>query len=355
VALGAAEIGLRVTGWEPPARRSKRSLLDRSPNHRAWYDCYTSNPNGEFRSLPDVTVGSWLLVDNLLPPMPVPFEKLRETPWCVEYELSSQGLRDRERAADAVPGALRVAIVGDSFVFGEGVPVEKSLPAEMQRELGPSMEILNLGWPGDDTKRELARLSAAITSFRLRRAVVVFIANDVPMTPELQREQDYIHDLVQYRDAYEARSRGGSGRILGSRLLYLLGVRFDMRRVTSKTIRWYRDLYDPARNASGLRDLQASFAELAKLRDCRVVLALYPLLEGFEDGYPLQSVHDSVGAMARAAGLAVIDLAPAFAGRRTESLWVHPSDHHPNGSAHAIAARALVEGLRSTKNGFLAP
>jgi hypothetical protein len=355
VALGVVEIGLRVTGWEPAARRSKRSLIDRSPNRRVWYDCYASNPNGEFRSLPDVTVGSWLLVDNLLPPAPVPFEKLRETPWCVEYELSSQGLRDKERAADAVPGVVRVALVGDSFVFGEGVPPETSLPARLQSELGPSFEVLNLGWPGDDTKREVERLSGAIASLHLRRAVVVFIANDVPMTPELQREQDYIHDLVQYRDAYEARSRGGSGTILGSRLLYLLGVRFDMRRVTSRTIRWYRDLYDPSRNAPGLGALQASLAELAKLQGCRVVLALYPLLEGFESAYPLQSVHDSVAAMARSAGLDVVDLAPAFAGRRTESLWVHPSDHHPNGSAHALAARALVEGLRGSANGFLAP
>jgi hypothetical protein len=85
-----------------------------------------------------------------------------------------------------------------------------------------------------------------------------------------------------------------------------------------------------------------------------VVLALYPLLEGFEEVYPLQAVHDSVAAMARSAGLDVIDLAPAFAGRSTRSLWVHPSDHHPNGSAHAIATRALLEGLHRI-DGFLAP
>ena len=354
MALGAVEIAARVTNWRPAARRSKRSLLDRSPNRRVWYDCYSSNPNGEFRSLPDVTVGSWLLVDNLLPPAPVPFEHLPETPWCVEYALSSQTLRDEERAADAAPGVLRVAIVGDSFVFGEGVPIERSLPAQLQHDLGHSYEVLNLGWPGDDTKHEVERLASALGSLHPRRAVVVFIANDVPMTPELQREQDYIHDLVQYRDVYEAKSRGGDGSILGSRLLYLLGVRFDMRRVTARTIRWYRDLYDPGRNASGLRDLQASLARLANLQGCRVVLALYPLLEGFEDAYPLQGVHDSVAAMARSAGLDVIDLAPAFAGRPTRSLWVHPSDHHPNGSAHAIAERALLEGLHRI-DGFLAP
>ncbi len=353
VAIGAAEIGVRVTGWQPAARRSKRSLLDRTPNRRVWYDCYASNPHGEFRALPDVTVGSWLLVDNLLPPAPVPFEKLSETPWCVEYELSSQNLRDVERAADVAPGVLRIALVGDSFVFGEGVPIEKALPAKLQQELGPSFEIPNLGWPGDDTKHELERLAAAIPALHLRRAVVVFIANDVPMSPELQKEQDYIQDLVQYRDAYEAKKRG-SGSILGSRLLYLLGVGFDLRSVTARTIRWYRDLYDPARNAAGLRDLQASIGKLGKLPGCRVVLALYPLLEGFEKEYPLQSVHDSVAATARAAGLDVIDLAPAFAGRATEPLWVHPADHHPNGGAHAIAARALFEGLRKVE-GFLTP
>lgn len=355
VAFLLAEIGLRVSGWEPSARLSKRSLLDRSPGRRTWYDCYASNPNGEFRELPDTSRGNWVLVDNQPTPVPLQLERVRETPWCVEYVLSSQDLRDVERQPEPATGVLRLALIGDSFTFGEGVPAEKALPARLQAELGASFEVLNLGRPGDDTLHELDRLAAAIPAFHLRRAAVVFIPNDIGTTPELQREQDYIHDLIQFRDANLARGRFGAVTFLGSRLLHLAGVQLDMRRVTAKTIQWYRDLYDPARNPAGLQQFRASLARLAKLPGCRVVLVLYPLLEDFEGGYPLQSVHDAVAGMARAAGLEVIDLASAFAAETTESLWVHPSDHHPNGRAHALAARALAEALRRSASGFLAP
>jgi hypothetical protein len=52
--------------------------------------------------------------------------------------------------------------------------------------------------------------------------------------------------------------------------------------------------------------------------------------------------------------LPVLDLAPHFAGRPTESLWVHTTDHHPNGIAHGMAARAIAHWLGRLE-GFIAP
>jgi lysophospholipase L1-like esterase len=360
-ALALAEIGLRATGWIPSAMRSKRTLfdkstgIDRTPSRRVWYDCYPSNPNGEFRALPDVARGSWLLVDNLLPPGELPLDRLSETPWCVEYALSPRGLRDVDHSLDPAAGVVRIAVVGDSFVFGEGVPAEKSLPAALQSRLGRSREILNLGWPGDDTKGELERLQAAAAAFHLRRAVVVFIANDVEMAPELVKEQEYINDLIQVRDQYLSRHESAQPSIGWSRLLALVHGTLDMRRVTERTIGWYRDLYDPRRNAVGLQRLRANLERLAKVPDCRVALVLYPLLEGFEGPYPLHGVHESVATAAKAAGLPVLDLAPAFAGQSTKELWVHPCDHHPNGRAQAIAAKTIAEWLERDVSGFLNP
>ena len=85
------------------------------------------------------------------------------------------------------------------------------------------------------------------------------------------------------------------------------------------------------------------------------MLVLYPLMFGFEGGYPLQFVHDRVREMAEAEGLAVLDVAPVFDGQSTRDLQVHPVDHHPNGRAHGLAARALAEWLRSDVPGFLNP
>ena len=56
--------------------------------------------------------------------------------------------------------------------------------------------------------------------------------------------------------------------------------------------------------------------------------------------------------MARAAGLPVLDLAPAFVGQSAAKLWVHPCDHHPDSRAQAIAGNAIGEWLERDLRGF---
>jgi hypothetical protein len=45
----------------------------------------------------------------------------------------------------------------------------------------------------------------------------------------------------------------------------------------------------------------------------------------------------------------VLDLFDAFRGRDGPSLWVHPTNQHPNEEAHAIAAEALGRFLREER------
>ena len=40
-----------------------------------------------------------------------------------------------------------------------------------------------------------------------------------------------------------------------------------------------------------------------------------------------------------------IDLLPHLSGKKAASLWVHPSDHHPNELVHAIIGKVLAERL----------
>jgi hypothetical protein len=80
---------------------------------------------------------------------------------------------------------------------------------------------------------------------------------------------------------------------------------------------------------------------------------VYPLLEQLESSYPLAPVHEAILARAERAGLPALDLAPVFAGQNSSHLWVHETDHHPNGTAHARAADAIVDWLRREHPGFL--
>src|SRR5204862_1971065 len=127
-----------------------------------------------------------------------------------------------------------------------------------------------------------------------------------------------------------------------------------LRDIKRQTVRWYLDSYEPAHNAANLERLARDLRALASVDGRQVAFVIYPLLEDLEADYPLAPIHARVGDLARAAGLPVLDLHAAFKGRRTASLWVHPIDHHPNGEAHAIAARAIVEWLRRDVPSFLA-
>jgi hypothetical protein len=72
---------------------------------------------------------------------------------------------------------------------------------------------------------------------------------------------------------------------------------------------------------------------------------IFPDLVGLETSYPYAEVHRTIAAFLGQLGIPFHDLAPDFAGQRSAELWVHPTDHHPNEVAHALAARAIAEAL----------
>jgi len=352
VGLLLVEAGLRVAGFEPPRMLTKRYLSNDSSQPRVNYHCYPTNPHGEFQPVPDTSEGNWRLMNVMLPPERLPLAELAATPWCVEYQHSQLGLRDRDYEPYPAPGRLRIALLGDSFAFGEGVPLEASLARQLESRL-VDCEVINAGKPGLDTGMELMRFRDLLPVLHPQRAIVVFTANDIALTPELQQRQTFINDLINIRDEYLDRRQAGAWYNGRSRVMQLLGGWWEMRQITGETIRWYLDSYDPRYNAEYLVRLQDQIATFAKAPNCRVAFVLYPLMEGLDGDYPLARVHATVARMARDAGLPVLDLAPVFDGQSARELWVHETDHHPNSRAHEMAAAAIAEWLEREVPGFL--
>jgi lysophospholipase L1-like esterase len=338
-----------------PAQMQTKLMLVRMPQGPS-YHCYTSNPHGELQPLPDVRQGSWKLYDSMLAPNELPLDALARNPYCVEYQISPQGLRDRIYPKLPPEGVLRIVGTGDSFAAGEGVPLELSLFKQIERKLGAGYEVVNAASSGIDTQEEAFILRLVSEQLHGRRAIVVFIVNDVRQTPELQRRQAYIHDLINVRDRNLQQHVERTWFTGGSKVLQLVASYVELQRIRQGTINWYRDCYNPRLNGENLRLLQSDFRSLATIPDCQVALVMYPLLEELEaDRYLFQDIHDQVRSMAVAAGLPVLDLAPVFLGHDSQSLQVHPSDHHPNGRAHQMAAEAIVHWLQQDVPGFLNP
>ncbi|MBX7165557.1 MAG: hypothetical protein K1X74_04345 [Pirellulales bacterium] len=347
------ELILRVTGFEPTQMLSKRNLR-RIDGQTIGYHCYPSNPHGEFDPLPDLSVGSWELFTYSLPPQPLPLESVRETPYCVRYDHSPQGYRDAEYPKTTPPGKLRIACVGDSFVWGEGVKPDGTLPAQLAGLLGNNVEVINCGKVGADLSANLSNVYKAQLLLAPQRILFCFLVNDVKLTPELEQRQEYINDLIIFRDVHLARHQARSW-YASSVLLRWLGTQWDLRSMHGSTLQWYRDSYDPQFNRVNLEAMATQFLELGSLPGCKVAVVLYPLLENLEGGYPLATIHDQVRKLAMDAGLPTLDLAPKFIGKQTEQLWVHESDHHPNRQAQQIASAAVAEWLVHDVPQFLNP
>ena len=93
-------------------------------------------------------------------------------------------------------------------------------------------------------------------------------------------------------------------------------------------------------------DWPASRAALSRLRELAdahrfaIGLAIFPELMTL-DKYPFEAIHAFVASACRELDIPVHDLLPDFRGLKDHQLWVHPTDHHPNPTAHDIAARSL--------------
>jgi len=84
----------------------------------------------------------------------------------VRYEVNGFGLRGGDFSEQKPAGVVRVAVVGDSFVFGSGVEEPDTLSRQLDarlRERFPAapFEVLNLGVPGNNLASHLTMLRLA--------------------------------------------------------------------------------------------------------------------------------------------------------------------------------------------------
>jgi hypothetical protein len=106
----------------------------------------------------------------------------------VAVATNSRGLRDDEHEYDPAPGVFRIVLLGDSFMDAYQVPLERSVSKLLEHELGPGVEVINLGVRGYSPLQSYLALREI--GLRYKPDLVLFACyplNDVPdMSPELK-------------------------------------------------------------------------------------------------------------------------------------------------------------------------
>lgn len=104
----------------------------------------------------------------------------------IDHRTDALGLRGPERPLARDPGRRRVAVLGDSVVWGLGVAEEETLPAWLERlaaARGQPLEAWNLGVPANNTFNERARYARLAPSIRPDITVIVVLYNDLEPRP----------------------------------------------------------------------------------------------------------------------------------------------------------------------------
>ena len=344
--LLVAEGALRLAGYAPSSFQHTNRIANRGRS--VLLDCYPSNPRGYF----DIDLRDAATLEKYRSlGLARLDEAARRTPYAVERRYSSQQFRSPEIGPHR-PGVVRVAVIGDSFTEGMGVKEEDTYARVLHRLLNTGAEsgrweVFNCGRRGYDFPA-LHDLFETVLSLQPDVVIYGMVLNDAVRSEAFQARQAYLNDWILDRGRMVRDEDEGRLRPLDLRLSAFVRDRLESYRVGRDSTRWYRDMYGEP-NREGWERTQAHLRAMngeAQARGGRFLVASWPLLVGLQGRYPFADVSETIGRFCLSAGIARHDLLSALYGRADPSLWVHPVDHHPNETAHRLAAESLVAPVR---------
>lgn len=251
----------------------------------------------------------------------------------VPVSINSHGWRDQEYALEKPSNVIRIMMLGDSVTFGWGAPPEGVTSNILEKRLNQDSDklqyqVLNTGIGNSNTAMQVAYFLH--TGYRFKPDIVIlnYFINDAEPTPT-RKKNVLIENL--YSAVYLA------GRIDIVKRMYL---------GHSDWKTYYQNLYRPQEPGwLATQEALTRLADFCKQNGIALLLAHYPELHELAP-YPFQNVQHLLLEEAQKDGIPFVDLLPSVKDEDPSSLWVTPTDAHPNGKAGERFAEALYKALQ---------
>jgi len=226
-----------------------------------------------------------------------------------------------------------VVLVGDSFVWGAGVPIEQRFGDVLERKLG-GPHVYSLGIKGADLGNYNRQILDIPAGKRARQVIVFFYDNDMPARATLRFSLEKISVIAGQRSI--------TGRVLIDLVRFTVTPTAELyaqealdsfaKRDTTFEFRW-RML------ESGLKALYQRATERSLERPTLVIL---PMLVDFATSF--DEPHRRVSELAEQIGFRALDATPSFLSfdHKLEHFRAASNDLHLNERGNAIIADILM-------------
>ena len=261
--------------------------------------------------------------------------------WQAENEggRNSLGFRERE-VTTKTDDRVRIAVVGDSLTYGQGLRLEERFTERLDQALGDKIEVLNFGLPGANYDRHQAIMATAIEAAHPDLVILQWYVNDVQpigeQPPRARHLAGPFHRFVQPRSAlYFLANRG------------FAQIQYDLGTVSAQA-----DYYNRFADADGALAIDAR-ARLEAVLDVAAAagvphgIALWPSMTDRDTGFMSNdALFARVLEVCEDRRLSCLDLRPRFRALPAGTpLIVSAYDAHPGAAANEIAAEAIRDWL----------
>lgn len=259
--------------------------------------------------------------------------------YCVSYNK-------KQRHQGYNPGRKRqIALVGDSFVFGEGSKETDTL-GYLLNEKYPQINFQNWGKGGANIDEVVKQGKNVIESLPAVDEVIYFYnLNDVRMSKMMSSRQKHIIDFQNTQWLIDEERSGNLERVLSKSALFSLVRKiWVIKRESYLTVQNYKDMYLSETNRqeflSTMDDIQ-SIKDMLAARGISFRMIIYPLLyKDLLGRYSFEPVHAAIINACHERGIICLDgYIPFKSYYSLKRLAVHPLDYHPNG----LSNRKLVD------------
>jgi hypothetical protein len=248
------------------------------------------------------------------------------------------GFTDSVRTKQKPAGKLRIAVLGDSFIWGDGIPYQDVWSHKLERELNslyPNVEVLSWGISGWSTLDELNFYRNHGKDYNIDLLIIGWVDND----PDIGR--------IPTINAGDATKRYPIANSIYPPLAKMLLNTANSNSYHS----WMQQIYTPENLAGYQMVLDSFYHTLA----ADSVPALVVMTPGAYLGKDAQQHFDTIKPMLQKAGFTTLNLLPVtkqkFGNRPEEDLRANAVNLHPGILLTTLYADEVKKYLE--KNGWL--